>query len=75
MSSGFSVLLEKQRKFFSAGNTRSYDFRVQQLYLLREAILKHEKNICEALRADLNKAPAESYMTEIGPALAELRLH
>src|SRR5262249_282516 len=66
-------LLEKQRKYFNSGITRSHSFRIEKLDALRKAIIRHEKNINEALRADLNKSPEESYMTEIGPALAELR--
>jgi aldehyde dehydrogenase (NAD+) len=73
MISDFSSLVEKQRLYFQSGITRPYRFRIEQLKLLRIAIRKHEGRISEALRADLGKSDGESYMTEIGPGLAELR--
>lgn len=73
MINAFSSLVEKQRSYFQSGITRPYKFRREQLKLLRAAIRKYEGRITEALKADLGKAPGESYMTEIGPVLAELR--
>ncbi len=40
---------------------------------LREAVLAREKEIAEALHADLRKSPFESYMSETGMVLDELR--
>ncbi|HYV91740.1 MAG TPA: aldehyde dehydrogenase [Chitinophagales bacterium] len=73
MANDFSSVLEKQRSYFQSGITRPYKFRIEQLKSLRAAIKKHEASITEALHADLNKAPQETFMTEIGPSLAELR--
>ena len=73
MANNFSSLLEKQQNYFQSGITRPYKFRLEQLKLLRAVIKKHEALITEALRADLNKSAHESYMTEIGPTLAEIR--
>lgn len=67
-----SSLLEAQRKFFRSGATLSVSFRTEQLKKLRCAVKKHEKDICEALHADLGKSDYESYMCEIGLALTEI---
>ena len=40
---------------------------------MRAALLEHEEELNAALLADLNKAPAESYFTETGMVLEELR--
>ena len=51
------------------------DFRLSALKALREALVKNEALIFEALKADLNKAPMESYMCENGLVLEEIRFH
>lgn len=47
-------------------------FRKMALKRLRRAILRYEKEICAALREDLNKPESESYLCEIGMTLSEL---
>ncbi len=65
-------ILENQRAFFSTGETKEISFRVNALKKLKSAILRHEKEIFEALKNDLNKSPFESYMTELGIVLDEI---
>lgn len=62
-----------QRQYFESGRTRNITFRRKQLQLLRQTIVRREDDIMEALRMDLGKSPFESYASEIGLALAELR--
>lgn len=64
-------LLQMQR-FFNSGTTRPYAFRKAQLIKFRDAILKYEKQIHDALYADLKKSPEECWVTETGFVLAEL---
>ena len=71
----FSALVARQRAYFESGATRGADFRLAALKALREALVKNEALIFEALRADLNKAPMESYMCENGLVLEEIRFH
>lgn len=66
-------VIEKQRLYFEEGITKDVDFRLEKLKILKNAIIKNEKEIMEALKKDLNKAPFESYETEIGLVLEELR--
>lgn len=65
--------LEQQKQFFAKGNTRNIDHRLEYLKRLENGIKKHEKDIMEALRRDLNKASFEAYATEIGMVLEEIR--
>lgn len=61
------------REFFASGKTRDYAFRQEALGKLREAILKNQNQVEEALRQDLHKSSFEGYMTEVGMTLSELR--
>ena len=54
-------IFESKKKFFQAGHTLSYDFRILQLKKLKESILKYEEDIVEELRKDLNKSEFEAY--------------
>ncbi|HEX6335285.1 MAG TPA: aldehyde dehydrogenase [Flavisolibacter sp.] len=65
--------LQPLRDFFDTGTTRNYLFRKEQLRRLRDAIVSHEKELLAALDADLGKNPEESWVTEIGFVLAEIR--
>ncbi len=71
----FSELVARQRAYFESGATRAADFRLQALEKLRTALIRNEGVIFDALKADLNKAPIESYMCENGLVLEEIRFH
>lgn len=60
------------QNFFASNQTRSYQFRKQQLLILKNAILQHEKQLHQALYDDLKKSPEESWVTETGFLLAEI---
>lgn len=65
-------LVAKQRKFFAEGKTLSISFRKKALDSLKAAIKKYESEINDAVFADLNKSPMETFMCETGLSLAEL---
>lgn len=64
--------LNSMRAFFESRNTRPYDFRKTQLKKLKNALLKHEQQLYDALYIDLKKSPEESWVTEIGFVIAEI---
>lgn len=66
------ALLEKQRNYYKSGATVSVDFRIEKLKALYAAVKKHEKEISEALTADLGKSQYESFMCETGLVLSEI---
>lgn len=66
-------LVTRQRAFFEEGRTRQVAFRLVALNKLYNEVAVRERQICRALRADLNKSDFESYMTEVGLVLSELR--
>ena len=66
------ALVTAQRAYFNTGATLPLSARRAALKGLREAIAVYEGRIGTALRSDLNKSSAESYMCEVGLTLSEL---
>ena len=67
------ALVSRQREYFLGGATLEPSERKESLLRLQKAILAREKEIAEALHADMRKSPFESYMSETGMVLDELR--
>jgi aldehyde dehydrogenase (NAD+) len=65
-------LVARQRAFFESGATRPVSFRLEQLGILKKAILAYEQEIYDALKADFNKPVFETYATEMGLVLEEI---
>ena len=66
-------IIQRQRSYFESGATLDVKFRRASLRALYERIKSGEREISEALYADLGKSAYESYMCEIGQVLSELR--
>ena len=62
----------EMRSLFDSGETLEYDFRDKQLKRLAEAVKRNEKEIIQALHADLRKSEMEAYMTEVSIVLDEI---
>ena len=65
--------LKNLRSFYESGVTLSYDFRIKQLKTFREAIAKYEEEINAALYSDLKKSKEETWATETGLLMAEIK--
>lgn len=70
-----SSVVARQRVYFESGATRSLSFRLDALRKLQKAMQANETLIADAMQSDLNKSPFESYMTETGMVLDEIRFH
>ncbi len=68
-------ILKKQKQFFKENETKSYQFRYEQLSKLEQIILKNEDDFLNALSKDLNRDRAESYMAEIHTTLEEIKFY
>ena len=66
------VILQKQRAYFQSGATLPVRFRIAMLKKLRAAVNKYEKEIGDALTADLGKCDFEGFMCEIGLVRSEI---
>jgi aldehyde dehydrogenase (NAD+) len=69
----YDQLVHKQRDFYMQGKTKSISFRIEMLTLLRRLIKDNEKALMDALKQDLNKSEFDSFISEIGIVLEELR--
>jgi aldehyde dehydrogenase (NAD+) len=52
-------VVSKQRQFFNTAQPRSISFKIENLKLLKQAILDNESAIEQALKADLGKPDFE----------------
>ncbi len=67
-----STTIHNLRSYFVTGATQSYAFRVLQLERLKKSVLESEKQLYQALYADLKKTDEDAWATEIGFFLSEL---
>ena len=73
-----SALTEKQRSFFASGATLGFERRAAALSALYTSLKSHERELLDALNADLGKSAQEAYMCEVGmtlSAISYLRRH
>lgn len=70
---GLNTSLNSMRDFYNSGDTLSYEFRKKQLGAFEEAIKKYDDEINAALCADLKKSKEETWATETGLLMAEIR--
>jgi aldehyde dehydrogenase (NAD+) len=68
-----AALIARQKEYFASGATRPLAFREQMLRRFMQAIQNEEANITQALAADFGKPALETYATEIGILLTEIR--
>ena len=68
----FQKLIQRQRAYFKTGATLPVHFRIEALKKLQASIKKNEKEITDALSADLGKSAQEGFMCEVGLVLSEI---
>ncbi|MBE6192604.1 MAG: aldehyde dehydrogenase [Rikenellaceae bacterium] len=68
-------LAAAQKQYFRTGQTLDISYRLTALRALKDAILKHEKALTDALWADLHKSYEEAFLTEISIVLGEIDNH
>lgn len=64
--------MNTQKNFFMTGKTQSIQWRLQQLRVLKESIIKHKQDIIAALQKDLQKPITECLTGEITPIITEI---
>ena len=74
-SANIHTIVQNHHDFFGTQKTKSITFRKEQLRKLRAAILKYEKPLYAAFKADLNKSEDEAFLTEISIVLQEIKHH
>ncbi|MFS0590355.1 aldehyde dehydrogenase [Cytobacillus horneckiae] len=69
----YKQVIQKQRLYFSKGETKELSFRISALEKLQKLIKTHEQDIMVALKEDLNKTEFDSYLTEIAVLIEEIK--
>ena len=67
--------INKQREYFSTGETKDINFRIEKLKKLRDVLKSEEEKVFEALKKDLMKSSFESYVTEVAMVYDEINMH
>ncbi|MDM0455638.1 aldehyde dehydrogenase [Clostridium perfringens] len=67
--------INKQREYFSTGETKDINFRIEKLKKLRDVLKSEEEKVFEALKKDLMKSSFESYVTEVAIVYDEINMH
>lgn len=65
-------VVEKQKAYFLKGETLSVKFRKAQLKKLKDAILKNQNKLIDALHEDLGRCDVEAYLCDIGAVVMEI---
>lgn len=65
-------IAERQRAYFRSGRTLDVEWRIEQLRKLKTSVLVHEKELTDALAADLGRSEAEAYLCDIGSLIVEI---
>ena len=65
-------IVVNQREYFLTGETLSVKFRKEQLKKLKEAILRNQKKITDALHVDLGRHEFEGYFCDVGAIILEI---
>jgi aldehyde dehydrogenase (NAD+) len=71
--SDLNFTLKSLRSFYESGATLSYEFRKKQLEVFKEAIIKYDEEINAALYTDLKKSKEETWATETGLLMGEIK--
>ncbi|MBR6014507.1 MAG: aldehyde dehydrogenase family protein [Firmicutes bacterium] len=65
-------LVTDQRAYFRTNETLDVSWRMKQLLKLRRAVESHEKELTDALTADLGRSYAEGYFCDVGTVILEI---
>ena len=71
----FQEILNEQKEFFNSQKTKNIKFRKRALQKLKEAILKNEDLMYEAIYKDFGKSKFDTFTTEISFVLKEIEFY
>nr|KYP45668.1 Aldehyde dehydrogenase [Cajanus cajan] len=60
-----SAMVKELRRTYDCGKTRSYEWRSSQVKALLKLAQEKEKEIVQALHADLSKSETEAFVQEV----------
>ena len=75
LSNSVTQIVSRQRDFFLTNETKSIDFRLEQLKKWKSAVEKYSDDIYDALWRDLHKCKEDAVLTEVNIVLSESNNH
>lgn len=72
INNNINAYFEEKKVFFATHITRSYEFRLEQLQKLKQAVKRYETDLIDGLQKDLHKPIYEAFISEIGLVYTEL---
>ncbi len=70
-TSDIAATVDRLRKTFATGRTRSLDWRRRQLHALEKMMVENEAAIADALEQDLGRKPFEAWLADSAPTASE----
>ena len=67
-----NTVFQNQKAFFNSNETKSIDFRKQQLRKLKKILKENEPLLFDAIYLDFKKAKFETYTTELSLLYSEI---
>ena len=61
-----------QRNYFSKQETYDVSFRIKMLKKLKNAVIKYEDELSQAMAKDLGRSAHEAFLCDIGPTILEI---
>ncbi len=65
-------IVAKQKEFFNTNKTLSIDFRLKALMRLKNAIIRYEDELTDALKEDLGRDSLAAYFCDVGSLILEI---
>lgn len=72
-STDVAATVDRLRKTFASGRTRSIQWRKQQLLHLQRLMIENEAAIAAALKEDLDRNPFEAYIADVATTVSEAK--
>ena len=69
-----STIYHSQQKFFNTNQTKSIDFRIEQLKKLKKLLESHERELLDSIYKDFKKSAFDTYITELYQIYHEINL-
>ncbi|MEC8704749.1 MAG: aldehyde dehydrogenase family protein, partial [Asgard group archaeon] len=65
-------IIKNQNNYFSSGNTKTYEFRISQLKIIKEMLMDNQDEIIKMIQLDLKRPTFEIYTADYMVLIKEI---
>lgn len=65
-------IIKNQKYYFSSGNTKTYEFRISQLKIIKEMLIDNQDEIIKMIQLDLKRPTFEIYTADYMVLIKEI---